>query len=74
MRNSLLNRHYDKFTPHERLRLVLEAQGRGDAAEAHRLRDTCPRRVYRTADYAFEGADDSVLWNTCRSRGGHWIV
>jgi hypothetical protein len=36
-------RHYEKFTPEERMRLTLSAGARDDIEEMNRLADTCPR-------------------------------
>jgi hypothetical protein len=43
-----LERNYDRLTPRERLRLVMDALGREDLAEASRLRRSCPLKAYRT--------------------------
>lgn len=43
-------RHYDKLTPEERFRLVIEALARSDEQEADRLAAACPRKVYREID------------------------
>jgi hypothetical protein len=48
-------RLYEQFAPPERLTLMLSALARGDQAEACRLRDTCPRKMYTQSDDAFEG-------------------
>ena len=45
---------YDLFAPPERLALLLEAMARGDAAEAARLRGSCPRKTYTGPDGAFD--------------------
>jgi hypothetical protein len=37
---------YERFQPPERLTLLIEAMARDDAAEAGRLRDSCPRVSY----------------------------
>lgn len=55
-----LARNYEQLTPRERLRLVLEAQGRQDIAEVGRLRDSCPMKHYRASEWAFRGPDDAV--------------
>ena len=47
-------RHYEQFQPQERLTLLLEATSRNDAAEAARLRRTCPRATYTSEDPEFE--------------------
>jgi len=43
-------RHYDKLTPEERFRLVIEALARGDRQEPDRLAAACPRKVYSEID------------------------
>lgn len=44
---------YDQFTGLERLRLVIEAQARGDEAEVARLVQFCPRVNYSSGDSAY---------------------
>ena len=44
---------YDRLTPHERLRLVMDAFAREDDGEAERLVHTCPRFTYKTLDFAY---------------------
>lgn len=50
MNVNALARHYDKFKPDERFRLVIEALARGDEQEADRLAAACPRKIYREVD------------------------
>ncbi len=45
-----LGKLYDRFTPEERFRLVLEAQSRGDEEDVQRLVRTCPRYNYAMTD------------------------
>ena len=47
-------RHYEQLGPQERVTLLLEAMARDDAAEARRLRRTCPRATYTAEDPEFE--------------------
>ena len=47
-------RLYEQFAAAERLTLLLEAMARDDAAEAQRLRRTCPRATYTSEDPEFE--------------------
>ena len=56
-----LAKNYELLTPRERPRTLLEAQAREDFEEVNRLRATCPKKVYRTLDHAFDGADDAVI-------------
>ncbi len=44
---------YDRFSAHERFRLVVEAKARGDEEEAERLADSCPRYTYKMNDAAY---------------------
>jgi hypothetical protein len=44
---------YDRLTPEERFRLVVEAFAREDQREAERLSGTCPRKAYEMNDLAF---------------------
>jgi hypothetical protein len=48
-----LGKLYDRFSAHERFRLVIEAIARGDEREVQRLRDTCPREMYRMTELPF---------------------
>jgi hypothetical protein len=41
---------YESLTPRQRVIATIEAEARGDEAEAQRLRDTCPQYTYRQAD------------------------
>jgi hypothetical protein len=56
-----LTKNYELLTPRERLRMLIEAQAREDFDEVNRLRNSCPRKVYRTLDHAFDAADDAVM-------------
>lgn len=47
------DQQYTKFTPHERILLTMSALARGDAAEADRLWDTCPKYLYSCHDLEF---------------------
>ncbi len=53
MKKDSLGKHYDRFTPDERFRLAIEALVREDEAEVNRLRDTCPREIYRMTELAY---------------------
>jgi len=50
MGTGTLERQYSKLTPPERFTLAVSAMSRDDDVELSRLRDTCPRRVYRLSD------------------------
>jgi hypothetical protein len=56
-----LAKNYELLTARERLRMLLEAQAREDMDEVNRLRATCPQKVYRTLDHAFDAAHDTVM-------------
>ena len=47
MNTKTLQRQYDKLTPRERVRLILEAVKRGDESERTALQRTAPRAVYQ---------------------------
>ena len=61
MKKDQLGKLYDRFTPDERFRLVIEAVARGDEEDAKHLRDTCPRATYTMNDIAF-GDQISGSW------------
>jgi hypothetical protein len=48
-----LGKLYDRFRAHERFRLAIEALVREDEEEVNRLRDTCPREIYRMTELAY---------------------
>jgi hypothetical protein len=48
-----LTKLYDQFTGLERLRLVIEAQARGDEAEVAQLVQSCPRSHYSSGDHSY---------------------
>ena len=48
-----LDKLYDRFTPEERFRLVIEAQARGDEDDVRRLVRSCPRHAYTMTDAAY---------------------
>jgi hypothetical protein len=48
-----LAKHYEQLVPRERLQLLLSAEGRRDHAEVDRLKESCPRHLYRLRDVAF---------------------
>jgi len=48
-----LSKLYEHLTPHERFRLVIEAEARGDEGECEALSRSCPRKDYRANDDAF---------------------
>ena len=47
---------YEKFTPRERVALMVEALARKDYGEADRLIDTCERKRYEMADASYTEA------------------
>lgn len=50
-----LTRLYDRLTPDERMRAVVEALARKDEQELDRLNGTCPRKTYVCDDWAYHG-------------------
>ena len=55
MKKINLTKLYDRFTPEERLRLVIEALARKDDQEIGRLIASCPDKTYTQKDIAFKG-------------------
>ena len=53
MKQNSLGKLYDRFTPEERFRLVIEAQARGDEEETRRLVRSCPRHNYTMTEAAY---------------------
>lgn len=45
--------HYDRLTPEDRFRLVVEAMARGDEQEVERLVNSCPREAYKMNELSF---------------------
>jgi hypothetical protein len=54
MKKDGLKKLYDRLTPEERFRLLLEAMARGDAGECRNLNKSCARVVYEMNDLAYE--------------------
>ncbi|HBH25840.1 MAG TPA: hypothetical protein DDX54_00325 [Rhodospirillaceae bacterium] len=52
---------YDALTPHERVVATLEAEARGDATEARRLVESCPKVTYRANDERYSGAMRAIV-------------
>ena len=68
MRKDGLGKLYDRLTPEERFRLVMEAEIRGDESESRRLVDSAPRYTYTQADPAYTRrvkASHDVTWAIC---------
>ena len=53
MKKNGLGKLYDRLTPEERFRLVVEAEVRGDEGESRRLVQSAPRYTYEEADPAY---------------------
>jgi hypothetical protein len=51
MNTDSLGRLYDRFTPRERLPLLIAAARRGDRIELHRLQDSAPKEDWTMPDY-----------------------
>ena len=49
----LSTKFYERLTPWERFKLVLEAKARGDEEEVCRLAETCPKKTYSMRDAGF---------------------
>ena len=54
MKKDSIARFYDRLTPEERLRLLLEARARGDWKECRNLEWSCPKRNYVMNDVAYQ--------------------
>lgn len=52
MRN-INEKHYEQFTPQERINLTISALVRADINEADRLWNTCPVYTYKTRDLEY---------------------
>ena len=68
MRKDGLGKFYDRLTPEERFRLVMEAEVRGDEEESRRLVQTAPRYTYTEADPVYTSlvwASHEVTWAVC---------
>lgn len=48
------DKHYQQFTPQERVNLAISAMARNDSKEVERLWDTCPTYHYRTRDLEYK--------------------
>lgn len=55
------NKHYEKFTSIERVKLALSALNRKDIKEAEHLWSTAPIREYRAPDLAFKEYMTSIM-------------
>jgi hypothetical protein len=68
MRKDGLGKFYDRLTPEERFRLVVEAEARGDEREFSRLVRSAPRHTYIEADPSYTGrvrASKDIIWAVC---------
>ena len=60
---------YDRFTPTERVQLLLAALARGDELELGRLQQTCPWKFYRQRDAAY-----TDLWDACERMASIFVI
>ena len=68
MKKNGLGKLYDRLTPEERFRLVVEAEVRGDEGESRRLVQSAPRYTYEEADPAYTRlarASKDLTWAVC---------
>jgi hypothetical protein len=68
MRKKGLGKLYDRLTPEERFKLVIEAQARGDEGESSQLVRSAPRYTWEEADPAYTGlvkASKDLTWTVC---------
>jgi hypothetical protein len=59
MRN-LADKYYAALTPSERVGAAIEAAARDDTLEIQRLRETCPRGLYRQTDPIFSDSMEQL--------------
>lgn len=52
---------YESLTPAQRLGATIGAMARGDAVEENRLKDTCPKKNYKQADYHYSGTIQGLM-------------
>jgi hypothetical protein len=75
MRKNGLANLYDRLTPEERFRLVIEAETRGDERESRQLVRSAPRYTYEQADPAYtdlvKGSKD-LTWAVCLDLLPRW--
>jgi hypothetical protein len=68
MRKNGLGKLYDRLTPKERFKLVMEAEVRGDKKESGQLIQSAPRYTYEQADSAYTDlvkASKDLTWVVC---------
>jgi hypothetical protein len=74
---------YDRLTPHERLRLVMDAFARADDGEAERLVRACPRFTYTMMDWEYaqlyemwtrKATEFALLWIEAAGRYQHVLT
>jgi hypothetical protein len=68
MRKNGLGKLYDRLTPRERFKLVMEAEARGDEGESRQLVQSAPRYTYEQADPAYTNlvkATKDLTWAVC---------
>ncbi len=74
---------YDRLTPHERLRLVMDAFAREDDGEAERLVRACPRYTYTMMDFEYtqlyevwtrKATEFALLWIEAAGRYQHVLT
>src|ERR671928_762367 len=68
MKKDGLGKLYDRLTPEERFRLVVEAEARSDGRETEWLVRSTPRYTYEEADPAYTGlarASKDLTWAVC---------
>ena len=80
MRKCNIAKLYDRLTPVERFRMILDARARQDAPEVSRLLGSIPRRVYEMDDWDAVSLNDAalrmaaaflILWHGAY---GHWLL
>src|SRR4051812_1766284 len=68
MKKKGLGSLYDRLSPEERFKLVVEAETRGDDRESRKLVRSAPRYTYTEADPIYTGlarASKDLTWAVC---------
>jgi hypothetical protein len=68
MKKDGLTKFYDRLTPEERFKLLIEAIVRGDETECRNLEKSCPRLVYEMNDAGYQDrvrASEKITTLTC---------
>lgn len=61
MRSQIQDSTYETLRPEQRVRAAVSATARGDDREIARLRETCPKYVYKMTDPAYADTMDKLM-------------